>query len=107
MLQNEFRDTISYENIQEKFPEYFTPIDLHKIETVLSKLNKFKASYTSLEEILKKEQFTYEEVSSIALWKASRYYSHCPAEVKGTEEKVFLAILNRFTQHFLDLAGKR
>ena len=107
MRQNDFSETINFEGIQELFPEYFQALDLQKIDSALSKLNKLLNSYSSINEILGKEQFTYEEVSSIALWRASLYYSECPTVVKGTEERVFLAILNRFTQHYLDLAGKR
>ena len=107
MQQNDFCEKISFESIQDLFPEYFQPLDLQKIDSALAKLNKLLISYSSINEVLNNEQFTYEEVSSIALWKASIYYSECPTVVKGTEERVFLAILNRFTQHYLDLAGKR
>lgn len=107
MLQNDFTETISFESIQELFPEYFQPLDLQKIDSALSKLNKLLVSYTSIGEVLSNEQFNYEEVSSIALWKASIHYSQCPTKIKGAEERIFLAILNRFTQHYLDLAGKR
>ena len=107
MLQNDYTETISYESIQDILPEYFQPLDIQKIDSALDKLNKLLLSYCSISEVINNEQFTYEEISSIALWRSSLYYSECPTVVKGTEERVFLAILNRFTQHYLDLAGKR
>lgn len=107
MLSSELANSINFEDISQQLPEYFKEADLLNIEKALQKLNIFKDSYYSLDEVLAKEQFNYEEVSSLALWKASYYYSQCPAKINGTEEKVFLAILNRYTQHFLDLAGKR
>ena len=88
-------------------PEYFGSQDMNNIEKALYKWNNYRGSNKSPKEVFKKEHFSYEEVSGFALWKASIFYAHCPAKVKGTEEKVFLAILNRFTQHYLDLAGKR
>lgn len=107
MHKNEFSETVYFENIQEVLPEYFTSQDISNIENALYKWNNTKDTKKSPKEVFKQEKFTYEEISGFALWKASIFYAHCPAQVKGTEEKVFLSILNKFTQHYLDLAGKR
>ena len=103
---DEIHDSIEFSSVFTDLPEYFTPVNQQKITRFIIRWAKYQDTYMCIEEALKYEHFTEEEIDGYALWRTVVYYSSNTPIITKLRRPIFQAVLERFTHYYRNLAGR-